>query len=678
VAYLVLARKYRPEQFAEMIGQEHVTRTLSNAIRDDRVHHAYLFCGVRGLGKTTAARILAKCLVCETGPTSEPCNACEQCVAVNEARSVDVIEIDGASNNKVEHVRSLREQVNYLPQSARRKVYIIDEVHMLTDSAFNALLKTLEEPPPHVTFIFATTDPHKVLPTILSRVSRLDFRTVRTKVLVDHLRSLLEREGITAEDDALHLVAQSSEGSVRDALTLLDKVIAFAETPSSLSASEVRLILGHADRFAIADLLDAVFARDAKETVSRFDDITRSGSDLLQLAIGVLQHLRDLTVVKLCGTREVLLDVSDALYERLEAQAKGIDAVILGQHFDRFSRVLEGLETSQIPRLSIEMGLLDLVNAEPLMPMGDLVARLRDLSGGGESGAGGSTPNTPKARSSGSRGAQSSSAAPPKADAPAAASAPAAAPKPAAAPTPKAPPPQTPSVQADAALPPPPSGERAAALPDTAFAKELWGMVSDSFDQPPGGAPPQIQTPPARDFQLTPPTQPVQVEEPTSTEDAGCPSSRCTPREPIAWRQLEPFPAWEALLDRIRERDDLLFAVLGELGLSQLTEGVLELAAAKTSFARDQLSEHPELRASLHQFMDECFGESFELRLVDAAPSLPDLPSLVLLEQERVRKRQADVEAKAQQNPRIRALLSAFNGELRNVSPVDASPAEPS
>jgi hypothetical protein len=191
VAYVVLARKYRPQRFADLVGQEHVTRTLANAIAHNRVHHAYLFCGARGLGKTTAARLLAKCLVCVKGPTIDPCNVCNECVAVTEGRSVDVIEIDGASNNRVEDVRNLRDQVRYLPQTARRKIYIIDEVHMLTGSAFNALLKTLEEPPEHVTFIFATTEVHELPATILSRVSRFDFRRLSSAQLVAHLQWIL-------------------------------------------------------------------------------------------------------------------------------------------------------------------------------------------------------------------------------------------------------------------------------------------------------------------------------------------------------------------------------------------------------------------------------------------------------------------------------------------------------
>ena len=696
VAYLVLARKYRPERFADMIGQEHITRTLRNAIKEDRVHHAYLFCGVRGLGKTTAARILAKCLVCERGPTDDPCNECAQCTAVNESRSVDVIEIDGASNNKVEHVRGLREQVNYLPQSARRKVYIIDEVHMLTDSAFNALLKTLEEPPEHVTFIFATTEPHKVLQTILSRVSRLDFRRVTVPVLVGHLHNLLSQEGIEAEDDALHLIAQSSEGSVRDGLTLLDKVISFAAEPSRITSEEVRTILGAADRFAIADLLDAIFERDARAVVGRFDEITRSGADLLQLAISILQHLRDLAVVKLTQNREALLDISDGLFDRLSEQAKGVETVVISQHFDRFTRVVEGLETSQIPRLSLEMGLLDLVNAEPLMPMGDLVARLNALSGAGSTGGGSSGPTGGAGRASGggSKTARTTRAGRRGAQATPAESAPAPAtppePRPQAEPAPTEPSrnaePPEPSRNAE---PPEPSRNAEPARAPTAppsnspLAKQLWGMVSDSLADGPaatggnnGTSPPPGAGAPASagdaGFHLTHADEPV-VSAPQAPEapEAACPSSRCIPREPIDYKTMEPIDAWEQLLDRVRGEDDLLFAVLGGLGLSRLGDGVLELAGAKNNFARDHLDERPELRASLQHFIEEYFGESLELKMLDATPSLPELPSLNLIEEKRAADRRAEVEGRARQNPRIRALLAAFDGELREVKPLD-------
>src|SRR3954464_14279876 len=228
MSYLVLARKYRPQRFSELIGQEHVARTLSNAIAQNRVHHAFLFTGARGVGKTSAARILAKALSCEKGPTAEPCGVCDICQEIAGGRSVDVIEIDAASNTKVEETKSVLEGVRYLPARARRKVYIIDEVHMLSAHSWNALLKTLEEPPPHVVFVFATTEVHKIPGTILSRCQRFDFKLISTARLTEHLSQILTAEKIAFEADGLRLVARQGAGSVRDALSLLDQVIAYS------------------------------------------------------------------------------------------------------------------------------------------------------------------------------------------------------------------------------------------------------------------------------------------------------------------------------------------------------------------------------------------------------------------------------------------------------------------
>ena len=382
MAYVVLARKYRPQTFSDLIGQEHVTRTLGNAITHDRVHHAYLFCGARGLGKTTSARLLAKCLVCVEGPTPTPCNVCSECVAVTEGRSVDVIEIDGASNNRVDDVRNLRDQVRYLPQTARRKIYIIDEVHMLTGSAFNALLKTLEEPPEHVTFIFATTEVHELPATILSRVSRFDFRRLPSARLVEHMQRILRSEGVVIEEAGLFLVARAGGGSVRDSLTLLDKVIAFADESGTISTEEVRLVLGVPSHLAVAQLATAVLGRDADATLREFDRVVASGQDLQQLAIAFLQHLRNLVVVKLTASRDVLLDASEAEFDLLQEQAAPIEPSVLSQLFDRFSRVVDALAHTRVPRLILEMGFLDLVHAEPVLPLGGLIEQLEQISSG--------------------------------------------------------------------------------------------------------------------------------------------------------------------------------------------------------------------------------------------------------------------------------------------------------
>ena len=253
MSYLVLARKYRPQRFAELVGQEHVARTLSNAIAQNRVHHAFLFTGARGVGKTSAARILAKALSCEKGPTAEPCGVCDICQEIAGGRSVDVIEIDAASNTKVEETKSVLEGVRYLPARARRKVYIIDEVHMLSAHSWNALLKTLEEPPPHVVFVFATTEVHKIPGTILSRCQRFDFKLIPTVRLTTHLEEILKTEKIAAAPEAIRLIARQAAGSVRDALSLLDQAIAYVGD-ESLSAEVAADVLGIADRRLLVEL----------------------------------------------------------------------------------------------------------------------------------------------------------------------------------------------------------------------------------------------------------------------------------------------------------------------------------------------------------------------------------------------------------------------------------------
>jgi DNA polymerase III subunit gamma/tau len=713
VAYLALARKYRPQRFADMIGQEHVTRTLENAIRTDRVHHAYLFCGVRGLGKTTAARILAKCLVCERGPTPEPCNQCTQCVAVNEGRSVDVVEIDGASNNSVDDIRSLRDQVNYLPHSARRKIYIIDEVHMLTQQAFNALLKTLEEPPPHVTFMFATTDPHKVLPTILSRVSRLDYRRVRAATLVPYLREILANEGFAVEDEGLHVIARCGEGSVRDSLTLLDKVIAFAQEPTAIMTVEVLTVLGQASRYTVAALVQAILDRDVAAVLARFEDITSTGSDLMQLAVAILQHLRDLTVVKLTGSRAALLDMDDDLYEQLVRQAEAVDADQIAQHFDRFARTIENLDNSRVPRLVIEMGLLELANAEPLLPLGDLVAQLDALAsgrspggrsgppGGGRGGGGRgrelraqpaapsmAAPSMAAPSMAGSNGAQVEHAVANRSSVPV-----------------RVPPhlePPRPAVAAQAS--PSASDDDARMDMYEQLARDaglLPGASSKSGpSKPPVRAaliePPPRRSPVAAESEPEPPRpEPIAAEPEPDPEpflltneeldpvaapgdpEAGCPSSRCVPREAIPWQTMHPWDAWESFLHRIREEHDTLRPLLGDVGLVSLRAGTIELASPANSIASTQLRENLELRTIFEHLSAEYFGEVMHLELVDAAPSLPDAPSLTLVEDQRAVRYRETVIADAQHNPRIRSLLRTFGGQLDTIEPLGAPTLPP-
>jgi len=307
MSYLVLARKWRPSTFEAVVGQQHVTETLRNAIRRGRIGHAFLFTGVRGVGKTTIARILARALNCQAGdgPAEEPCGSCPSCQSILAGASVDVFEIDGASNNSVEDVRNLRENAQYVPSSSRYKIYIVDEVHMLSKGAFNALLKVLEEPPEHVVFMFATTEPEKVPITVLSRCQRYDLKRVRSSEIAAHLRRLADSEGFAIDDEALRLLARQADGSLRDSLSLLDQVISFAgDAPS---AEQVREILGAVDRGLITDTVDALLAGDGGAVLALTDRALETGIEPRRLLAELTAELRNLAVARICPGRPELL-----------------------------------------------------------------------------------------------------------------------------------------------------------------------------------------------------------------------------------------------------------------------------------------------------------------------------------------------------------------------------------
>jgi DNA polymerase-3 subunit gamma/tau len=375
--YVVLARRYRPMQFEEVIGQQHVTQTLQNAIRANRVHHAYLFTGSRGVGKTTVARILARALNHPDGPTPTPPPP-----EPDASQAVDVIEIDGASHTGVDDVRELRESVRYLPSGSRYKIYIIDEVHMLSTSAFNALLKTLEEPPAHVVFVFATTEPHKIPATILSRCQRFDFKRVATPVLVEHQKKLLEQERIEVEPAGLATIARAAEGGVRDSLSLLDQVIAFASSDvetTVITAKQVAEVLGVADRRSLFALSAALLDRDAKAALSVVQTLFADGHDLSQFSHAFVAHLRDLVVVASCDNPGPLVEATEAELSDLVTQAQTGGRSLWQQHFDRFAHTAEQIARSTFSKLLLEMVLVEMAHAEPLMPLGDLLDRLEQL-----------------------------------------------------------------------------------------------------------------------------------------------------------------------------------------------------------------------------------------------------------------------------------------------------------
>lgn len=295
MGYEALARKWRPKQFSDVVGQEHVTRTLCNAIRNGRLHHAYLFVGPRGIGKTSIARIFAKALCCENGgPTETPCDACPSCIEIAAGTSLDVIEIDGASNNNVEQVRELRDTVKFAPVRGNYKIYLIDEVHMLSAGAFNALLKTLEEPPPHVKFIFATTEPEKVLPTIISRCQRFDLRRIPVGQIVERLSQIVEADDVKADDDALLAVARGAEGGLRDAESALDQLIAF--TGKNITEADVLSVFGLVSRETLEELVDGIIEGDIRKLLRITGELDNVGKDLQRLLVELIGYFRNLLV----------------------------------------------------------------------------------------------------------------------------------------------------------------------------------------------------------------------------------------------------------------------------------------------------------------------------------------------------------------------------------------------
>ena len=388
MSYLVLARKYRPQTFAEVVGQEHVTTTLQSAIAQGRLHHAFLFCGARGVGKTTAARILAKALSCERGPAAEPCNECEPCLEITNGSSVDVQEIDAASNNGVDNIRELRDAIRYAPVRGKKKVYILDEVHMLSSGAWNALLKTLEEPPPHAVFVFATTDPHKLPATILSRVQRYNFKLVAIRRITEHLANVLGKEGVGFEAPALALCARESGGSVRDALSLLDQVlagVAGGESPV-LTESHVADLLGVADRALVSGVCAAIVDKQPQSALQLVDDAYKRGYDLVQLAHTLLGVLRDLVVVGSVKDATALVDGGPGELEALNELMKRTPQALPEILFQRFSRTVELISRAAVPRHALEVGLVDLCRAEPLVPIAGLLDRLLELESAIEQG----------------------------------------------------------------------------------------------------------------------------------------------------------------------------------------------------------------------------------------------------------------------------------------------------
>ncbi|GFO62463.1 DNA polymerase III subunit gamma/tau [Geomonas paludis] len=381
MSYLVLARKWRPQTFSDLVGQEHVSQTLKNAIDGGRVAHAFLFTGARGVGKTSSARILAKALNCESGLTVEPCNTCSTCLEITDGNSVDVFEIDGASNTGVDDIRELRDNIKYLPSRSRYKIFIIDEVHMLTTNAFNALLKTLEEPPPHVKFIFATTEPHKVPITILSRCQRFDFKRIALPRIVSRLRFIVDQEGVQVSDEALAVVARKGDGSMRDSLSTLDQVLAFCG--NSVSDEDVAALLGVVDRRLIMEGCRSVLQADVKGALEIVAQVDSFGYSMRQFCQELIGQLRNISILKAVGEAGDLLELSDAEQGELKALGGQASVQDLQRHLAILLKAEAEMAHAGFPRLILEMALMKMATLAPAIPVQELLARLDALEKGG-------------------------------------------------------------------------------------------------------------------------------------------------------------------------------------------------------------------------------------------------------------------------------------------------------
>lgn len=373
MAYQVIARKWRPQAFADVVGQPHITQTLTNAFKNNRIPHALLFTGPRGTGKTSSARILAKLLRCTYIQNFVPCNKCSACIEITQGSSVDVIEIDGASNNGVDAIRELRETVAFMPSSGKYKIYIIDEVHMLSTSAFNALLKTLEEPPAHVVFVLATTEVHKIPQTILSRCQRFDFRRIPTRQIVEKLRIICQKEDIPFDESALWVIARQGDGSMRDSQSLLDQVITFANGP--LAKSNVTEILGLTDHTLIIEAIQSLLSRDNKQTLKVLEKLSNIGTEPELFAKELLESIRNLILIKVAQEETTsILDLPDTdlvMFKELVSHQSEEDLHLV---FDMLTKGIAEISRSQEPRLILEILLLRIASSPNITDLKTLLA----------------------------------------------------------------------------------------------------------------------------------------------------------------------------------------------------------------------------------------------------------------------------------------------------------------
>lgn len=377
MGYLVTARKWRPQRFEEVVGQDHVCQTLKNAVAAGRIAHAYLFAGTRGVGKTTTARILAKALNCLAGPSPTPCNQCVICQEISQGKSIDVLEIDGASNRGIDEVRELRENVKYMPAKGRYKIYIIDEVHMLTKEAFNALLKTLEEPPAHAIFILATTEPHKIPNTILSRCQRFYLKLVQVSDIVARLELIAREEGISIDNDSIIQIARKAQGSIRDAQSFLDLVVSYAGR--EIKKGDVDSILGGADLELFHSIAEAIADKEPSRLLELTQHLSHDQHELRDFCYGFTDYIRNLVVFKVTQTPEKLIQWPQADLARMMTQSQRFNLEELSLIFNILLELDKDIRLASNPHISLEMAMVKMTMVKPVRPIDDIIERIANL-----------------------------------------------------------------------------------------------------------------------------------------------------------------------------------------------------------------------------------------------------------------------------------------------------------
>jgi DNA polymerase-3 subunit gamma/tau len=641
MSYVVLARKWRPQSFEDLVGQEHVSTTLANAIATKRVAHAFLFTGVRGVGKTTSARILAKALNCEKGPTATPCQTCSACMEITAGNDVDVQEIDGASYNGVDEVRRLQESLPYRPSRDRFKIFIVDEVHMLSNAAWNAFLKTLEEPPPHVKFIFATTEVHKVPVTILSRCQRYDFKLISAQTIATRLRWVLEQEGVAADDAAVATLAREAAGSMRDAMSLLDQVIAWVGASGErLTADGVAKVLGVAERTVLHRMAAAVLSGDAAVCIAIVEELSREGYDLPHVARDFLAHLRDLVVVKVCADPGPLLEIADAEVADVKALAASAEIDDLTRVHQGFSRAFDDIVRGGQPRAAFEMALVRLARRPALLPVDELLRRLGELERRLASPA--------AAGSGGTSGAPRGSGEPPR-------SPPGAAPPPRARTDAEGPSPRA-SFQAPPARAPHEASGAHARLesvpthPDAAARRPAPAEVAlfEAPATPPPGTTPRPETPPIGRDGAKPAASPL--------EKAALPAA-----PPIAI----DLSGWRAVLDRIRGKRPAVASVLEHAVVLEFGSERVSVAYEQGSFLLAQAGEKGAidlLKSAVH----EHFGAPASVSL-DVVSSRQGRVTVAQIDAAERKDRVEAARRAVTEHPLVTAAIQVLGAELRDV-----------